>query len=133
MINVICILCFKQVFDKCFLGSSPSATIDSVFRGQIAAVYFFKEPQSASVISCLYKLGPCYCVSILVYCYHEFIIKEGTFFYELLLLLLGHYYAYTCMCSLHVEMVHTYTCCPKFCGLLIHGVNCILCNKETVL
>ena len=58
------ILMFEQVFDKCFLGSSPSGTIDSVFRGQIAAVYFFKEPQSANVVSCLYKLGPRYCVSI---------------------------------------------------------------------
>ena len=57
------ILVCKQVFDKCFLGSSPSGTVDSVFRGQIAAVYFFKEPQSTSVVSCLYKLGPCYCVS----------------------------------------------------------------------
>ena len=59
-----------QVFDKCFLGSSPSATTDSVFRGQMASVYFFKEPQPASIVTCLYKLGPRYCVSdgILLLC-----------------------------------------------------------------
>ena len=57
-------LVFEQVFDKCFLGSSPAGTVDSVFRGQIAAVYFFKEPQSPSIVSCLHKLGPRYCVSI---------------------------------------------------------------------
>ncbi|XP_065885731.1 neurobeachin-like isoform X3 [Dysidea avara] len=51
----------SDVFDKCFLGSSPSGTADSVFRGKMTAVYFFKEPQSSNVISCLYKLGPGYC------------------------------------------------------------------------
>lgn len=59
------VTCLTQVFDKCFLGSSPSGTIDSVFQGQIATVYFFKEPQSPTVVSCLYKLGPRYCVSCL--------------------------------------------------------------------
>lgn len=49
-----------QVYDKCFLGSSPAATPDTVFQGQMAAVYLFGEPLSSGTVAALHKLGPTY-------------------------------------------------------------------------
>lgn len=53
-------LACTQVFDKCFLGSTPSSTADVVFEGQLSAAYLFKEPLNAEVVGALHKLGPRY-------------------------------------------------------------------------
>lgn len=55
-----------QVYDKCFLGSSPSAREDVVFQGQMAAVYLFREPLGFETVKTLYKLGPSY--KVLTHC-----------------------------------------------------------------
>ena len=53
-----------QVFDKCFLGSTPVSTADVVFQGQMAAAYLFKEPLSVEAVAALHKLGPGYKVQV---------------------------------------------------------------------
>ena len=56
-----------QVYDKCFLGSSPVSTVDAVFQGQMSAVYLFKEPLSHERVAVLHKLGPTYKVVLVKY------------------------------------------------------------------
>jgi hypothetical protein len=46
--------------DKCYIGSSPSADVKSVFRGQLGAVYLFTDALSWPVIQAIYHLGPGY-------------------------------------------------------------------------
>ena len=58
------ILFTSQVFDKCFLGGSPNAIPQSVFQGQMSAVYLWKEPIQTGTIAALCKLGPGYKVHI---------------------------------------------------------------------
>lgn len=41
------------------------ATTDSVFQGQIAALYIWKECLDSATISALYKLGPSYKVQVI--------------------------------------------------------------------
>lgn len=53
-----------QMYDKCFLGSSPSATPDSTFQGQMAAVYLFREQLNKETIAALYRLRPGYKVRL---------------------------------------------------------------------
>ncbi|XP_062513649.1 neurobeachin-like isoform X2 [Corticium candelabrum] len=50
----------KDPFDKCFLGTSPGATRDDVFCGQMSTVYLFQEPLTEATIAALFKLGPSY-------------------------------------------------------------------------
>ena len=49
-----------QPLDKCYIGSSPSADVKSVFRGQMGAVYLFTDALSWPVIQAMYHLGPGY-------------------------------------------------------------------------
>ncbi|XP_028409384.1 neurobeachin-like [Dendronephthya gigantea] len=50
----------NEPLDKCYIGSSPSADIKSVFRGQMGAVYLFTDALSWPVIQAIYHLGPGY-------------------------------------------------------------------------
>ena len=47
-------------FDKCFLGASSDGDPDTMFRGQMSAVYLFSEYLTANQVSAIYKLGPGY-------------------------------------------------------------------------
>ncbi|XP_065190156.1 lipopolysaccharide-responsive and beige-like anchor protein [Sycon ciliatum] len=50
----------KEPFDKCYLGTSPAASANDVFSGQMTAFYLFQEPLSADHIYALSALGPSY-------------------------------------------------------------------------
>ena len=50
----------SQIYDKCFLGSSPSATADTTFQGQMGAIYLMKERLNRETVAALYRLGPGY-------------------------------------------------------------------------
>lgn len=58
------VLLVCQVFDKCFVGSTPASTAGVVYEGQMAAVYLFKESLSRDVVRALHRLGPGYKVSL---------------------------------------------------------------------
>jgi hypothetical protein len=61
-----------QPLDKCYIGSSPSADVKSVFRGQMGAVYLFTDALSWPVIQAMYHLGPGYKVlQHLVMLFHQ--------------------------------------------------------------
>lgn len=47
-------------FDKCYLGASSDGDPDTMFRGQMSAVYLFSEYLTANQVSAIYKLGPGY-------------------------------------------------------------------------
>jgi hypothetical protein len=49
-----------DIYDKCFLGSSPSATPDATFQGQMTAVYLFRERLNRETMAALHLLGPGY-------------------------------------------------------------------------
>ncbi|XP_019857848.1 PREDICTED: neurobeachin-like [Amphimedon queenslandica] len=50
----------EEIYDKCFLGGNHVATPDSVFQGQMAALYIWRVPLSRDSIASLYKLGSNY-------------------------------------------------------------------------
>ena len=67
----LCVYCSRthpilsfQPLDKCYIGSSPSADVKSVFRGQMGAVYLFTDALSWPVIQAMYHLGPGYKVML---------------------------------------------------------------------
>ncbi|XP_071847278.1 neurobeachin-like isoform X4 [Apostichopus japonicus] len=47
-------------FDKCFLGSAPSADKERTFAGQMASVYLFSEALTPQQITGIFRLGPNY-------------------------------------------------------------------------
>ncbi|XP_022098981.1 neurobeachin-like isoform X3 [Acanthaster planci] len=47
-------------FDKCFLGSAPTADRERTFCGQMSSVYLFSEALSAHQVHAMYLLGPNY-------------------------------------------------------------------------
>lgn len=49
-----------QPFDKCYIGSSPTADCSTVFCGQMAAVYLFSEALSTQTVEAMHRLGPGY-------------------------------------------------------------------------
>jgi hypothetical protein len=49
-----------EMFDKCFLGGNPVGTPDTIFQGQVGALYMWRQPLNRDTISLLYKLGPTY-------------------------------------------------------------------------
>nr|XP_058950691.1 neurobeachin-like [Pocillopora verrucosa] len=50
----------NEPFDKCYIGSSPKADVQSVFCGQMAAVYVFSEALNAQTVGAIHRLGPWY-------------------------------------------------------------------------
>ncbi|KAJ7325688.1 hypothetical protein OS493_029114 [Desmophyllum pertusum] len=50
----------NEPFDKCYIGSSPKADVESVFCGQMAAVYVFSEALTAQTVGAIHRLGPGY-------------------------------------------------------------------------
>lgn len=53
-----------QPFDKCFLGASSDGDPDTMFCGQMSAVYLFNEYLTANQVAAIYSLGPGYKVCI---------------------------------------------------------------------
>lgn len=51
---------FWQPFDKCFLGSAPSADKERTFAGQMSSVYLFSEALTPQQVAGMYLLGPNY-------------------------------------------------------------------------
>ncbi|XP_071511589.1 neurobeachin-like isoform X5 [Diadema antillarum] len=47
-------------YDKCFLGSAPTADKERTFSGQLSSVYLFSEAVSPQCIHGMYLLGPNY-------------------------------------------------------------------------
>ncbi|XP_036367591.1 neurobeachin isoform X5 [Octopus sinensis] len=47
-------------FDKCFLGASSDGDPDTMFCGQMSAVYLFNEYLTANQVAAIYSLGPGY-------------------------------------------------------------------------
>nr|XP_006812132.1 PREDICTED: neurobeachin-like [Saccoglossus kowalevskii] len=47
-------------YDKCFLGSAPTADMERVFCGQMAAVYLFNDALASHQIEAMCMLGPNY-------------------------------------------------------------------------
>ncbi|KAJ8028510.1 Neurobeachin [Holothuria leucospilota] len=47
-------------FDKCFLGSAPSADKERTFAGQMSSVYLFSEALTPQQVAGMYLLGPNY-------------------------------------------------------------------------
>ena len=75
---------FYQPFDKCFLGSAPTADKERTFCGQMAAIYLFSESLNTQQVHGIHLLGPNYKVRM---SFHQF--KEcGKSYGRLLLLLL---------------------------------------------
>ncbi|XP_065829708.1 lipopolysaccharide-responsive and beige-like anchor protein isoform X2 [Oscarella lobularis] len=50
----------KEPFDKCFLGTSPGATLSDTFSGQMSTFYLFQEALPSTTVAAMYKLGPSY-------------------------------------------------------------------------
>lgn len=50
----------NEVFDKCYLGSTPELDEEHVFCGQMSAIYVFSEALSTHQICAIHRLGPSY-------------------------------------------------------------------------
>lgn len=50
----------NEIFDKCFIGSTPFLNEKNLFSGQLSSLYLFSNALESSIIEAIYNLGPSY-------------------------------------------------------------------------